>query len=253
MRMPDSALTILTVDQPAGNHNGGLLVFGPDDYLYVGLGDGGGGNSANGQRMDTLLGKILRIDVNGASEDAAYTIPSDNPFLSDPAVRPEIWILGLRNPWRFSFDRATGDFYLGDVGSSIYEEINFVPADSRGGQNFGWPLMEGTDCRQDEADCSGLIAPVTQYDHSLGCTVVGGYVYRGEQNPDLQRQYLFGDYCSGRIWSLDTSQSLTSLVESTLLLESGLRISSFGEDAAGELYVIDRQGAVYRITSAETD
>ena len=251
--MPDSALTILTVDQPAANHNGGLLVFGPDGYLYVGLGDGGGGNSANGQRMDTVLGKILRIDVDGASEAAPYAIPSDNPFLSDPAVRPEIWILGLRNPWRFSFDRATGDFYLGDVGSSIYEEINFIPADSRGGQNFGWPLTEGTDCRQDEADCSGLIAPVTQYDHSLGCTVVGGYVYRGEQNPDLQRQYLFGDYCSGRIWALDTSQSLTSLVESTLLLESGLRISSFGEDAAGELYVIDRQGAVYRITSAETD
>jgi len=250
---PASAFTILTVDQPAANHNGGLLVFGPDGYLYVGLGDGGGGNSANGQRMDTVLGKILRIDVNGASEDTPYAIPSDNPFVSDPVVLPEIWISGLRNPWRFSFDRATGDFYLGDVGSSVYEEINFVPSDSPGGENFGWPIMEGTDCREDGIDCSGLITPITLYDHSLGCTVVGGYVYRGEQYSDLQGQYLFGDYCSGRIWSVDTNQSLTPVVESTLLLESGLRISSFGEDAAGELYVIDRQGAIYRITSVETD
>jgi glucose/arabinose dehydrogenase len=241
-----SAETILVVDQPAANHNGGLLLFGPTDgYLYIGLGDGGGGNGQNGQDLSTLLGKILRIDVDKTSDDLRYAIPPDNPFVDEPGARPEIWALGLRNPWRFSFDRDTADLWIGDVGSATYEEVDYQPVASPGGENYGWDLMEGTACRVDEG-CDGFVAPVSGFDHDEGCVVTGGYAYRGSALPDLRGVYLFADYCSGRVWGLvrDASNAWIRLGP----VETGLRISSFGEDASGELYVVDIQGGIYRLT-----
>jgi glucose/arabinose dehydrogenase len=243
-----SAETILTVEQPAANHNGGLLLFGPDGYLYVGLGDGGGGASANGQDLGTLLGKMLRLDVDDAEPGLPYAVPPDNPFVGQPGARPEIWAFGLRNPWRFSFDRATGDLWIGDVGSAIYDEVNLLPASSPGGANFGWAAMEGPECRVVD-DCLGYVAPVSGFDRSEGCVVTGGYVYRGSALPSLRGTYLFADYCSGAVWGLarDENGSWTRLEP----IETGLRISSFGEDAAGEVYVVDLDGAVYRIVGQE--
>ena len=241
-----SAETILVVDQPAANHNGGLLLFGPTDgYLYIGLGDGGGGNGQNGQDLSTLLGKILRIDVDKTSDDLRYAIPPDNPFVDEPGARPEIWALGLRNPWRFSFDRDTADLWIGDVGSATYEEVDYQPVASPGGENYGWDLMEGTACRVDEG-CDGFVVPVSGFDHDEGCVVTGGYAYRGSALPDLRGVYLFADYCSGRVWGLvrDVSNAWIRLGP----VETGLRISSFGEDASGELYVVDIQGGIYRLT-----
>jgi len=241
-----SAETILVVDQPAANHNGGLLLFGPTDgYLYIGLGDGGGGNGQNGQDLSTLLGKILRIDVDKTSDDLRYAIPPDNPFVDEPGARPEIWALGLRNPWRFSFDRDTADLWIGDVGSATYEEVDYQPVASPGGENYGWDLMEGTACRVDEG-CDGFVVPVSGFDHDEGCVVTGGYAYRGSALPDLRGVYLFADYCSGRVWGLvrDASNAWIRLGP----VETGLRISSFGEDASGELYVVDIQGGIYRLT-----
>jgi glucose/arabinose dehydrogenase len=243
---PASAETILFVDQPAANHNGGLLLLGPQDgYLYIGLGDGGGGNGQNGQDLSTLLGKILRIDVDGTSGDLSYSIPPDNPFVDQPEARPEIWALGVRNPWRFSFDRDTGDLWIGDVGSATYEEVNEQPAASAGGENYGWDLMEGTVCRAES--CDAFVAPVSGFDRDEGCVVTGGYVYRGSAIPDLHGVYLFADYCSGRVWGLvrDASNAWIRLDP----VETGLRISSFGEDANGELYVVDIEGAVYRLVA----
>jgi glucose/arabinose dehydrogenase len=245
---PASAEVILSVDQPAANHNGGLLLFGPKDgYLYIGLGDGGGGNGQNGQDLSTLLGKILRIDVDQTSSDLPfkYGIPPDNPFVDQPGALPEIWALGLRNPWRFSFDRVTGDLWIGDVGSATYEEVNFQPAASPGGENYGWNLMEGRECRAD-GGCDEFVAPVSGFDRDEGCVVTGGYAYRGTAMPELEGVYLFADYCSGRVWGLlrDASNTWMRLDP----VETGLRISSFGEDAAGELYVVDIQGAIYRLT-----
>ena len=245
---PASAETILSVDQPAANHNGGLLLFGPKDgYLYIGLGDGGGGNGQNGQDLSTLLGKILRIDVDRPAGGLPYAIPPDNPFVDQPGARPEIWALGLRNPWRFSFDRVTGDLWIGDVGSATYEEVNYQPAASPGGENYGWDLMEGTACRA-EGGCDAFVAPVSGFDRDEGCVVTGGYVYRGSAMPDLHGVYLFADYCSGRVWGLvrDASNAWTRLGP----VETGLRISSFGEDATGELYVVDIQGAIYRLRAS---
>ena len=243
---PASAETVLFVEQPAGNHNGGLLLFGPDGYLYVGLGDGGGGNGQNGQLPGTLLGKILRIDVDRATEGRRYAIPPDNPFVGDPAYRPEIWVLGQRNPWRFSFDRATGDLWIGDVGSATYEEVNLQPAGSGGGENFGWNLMEGTVCRV-EAGCDGLVPPVGGFDRDAGCVVTGGYVYRGVAIPALVGVYLFADYCGGDVWGLvpDGAGAWRTLGP----VATGRRISSFGEDAAGELYVVDLAGAVAKVVA----
>lgn len=248
---PASARTILTVDQPAANHNGGLLLFGPKDgYLYVGLGDGGGGNGQNSQDPGTLLGKMLRIDVDGGTANQPYAIPSDNPLVGQAGARPEIWMLGLRNPWRFSFDRATGDLWIGDVGAGGYEEVNFQPAESSGGENYGWNLMEGTTCRVEDG-CDGLVAPLSGFGRESGCVVTGGFVYRGAAIPTLAGTYLFADYCSGRIWGLrqDTPNGTVLLGP----METGLRISSFGEDQAGELYVVDLAGAIYRVRASQHD
>jgi glucose/arabinose dehydrogenase len=245
---PASATTVLTVDQPAANHNGGLLLFGPNDGdLYIGLGDGGGGNGQNAQDPDTLLGKILRIDVDESNDDQPYGIPPDNPFVNQPGTRPEIWALGLRNPWRFSFDRDTGDMWIGDVGAGSYEEVDFQAAASPGSENYGWDQMEGPECQADDG-CEAYVAPVAWFDHDAGCVITGGYVYRGAEIPALDGVYLFADYCSGKVWGLvpDDDAGWTTLGP----IETGLQISSFGEDVAGELYLVDLQGAVYRLRPA---
>jgi glucose/arabinose dehydrogenase len=242
---PASAVTVLTVAQPASNHNGGLLLFGPQDgYLYIGLGDGGGGNGQNGQDLQTLLGKLLRIDVDGTSGTQPYTIPPDNPFVGQPGARPEIWALGLRNPWRFSFDRATGDLWIGDVGSGTYEEVNYQAAASAGGENYGWNVMEGHACRT-ERGCEAFIPPVGGFDHDAGCVVTGGYVYRGTAMPRLKGVYLFADYCSGKVWGLVHKAKQGWRQRGPIA--TGLHVSSFGEGADGELYLVDLHGAVYRL------
>jgi len=231
-----SETIVLRVPQPFGNHNGGQLAFGPDGYLYIGKGDGGGGGDPlnSGQRTDTLLGKILRIDVESGA--ATYAIPPDNPFRG-VAGGGEIWALGLRNPWRFSFDRGTGDLYVGDVGQGTFEEIDFQPAGDNVGRNYGWNIMEGGSCYPPGTvgcDQTGLALPVFAYDHSLGCSVTGGYVYRGAAFPSLQGVYLFGDYCSGRIWGLKRNGAAW---DNALLLSPAWNISTFGEDEEGNVYV----------------
>jgi glucose/arabinose dehydrogenase len=246
---PASAETLLSVAQPAANHNGGRLLFGPDGYFYIGLGDGGGGNGQNGQKLDTLLGKILRIDVDREENGKPYAIPPDNPLAGDPAARPEIWVWGLRNPWRIAFDRATGDLWIGDVGSSVYEEINLVPAGSGGGQNFGWNLMEGFDCRESDATaCADFVPPVSGFDRDAGCVVTGGTVYRGSTVPALVGVYLFADYCGAGVWGLGRDASGDWVTAGPIV--AGRRIVSFGEDAAGELYVVDLDGGISRIVAA---
>jgi glucose/arabinose dehydrogenase len=247
---PASEQKILQVDQPAPNHNGGQLQFGPDGYLYIGMGDGGGAGDqwGNAQATGVLLGKILRIDVGGTD---AYTIPADNPFAGKAGARPEIWALGLRNPWRFSFDRATGDLYIADVGQSAYEEVDFQPAHSPGGQNYGWNRVEGAHCYKPPSGCdsSGTVPPVTEYDHTQGCSITGGYVYRGTRFPQMAGVYFFADFCSGKVWGLwrDTSGAWRT----DFLLDSGLSPSSFGEDAAGEIYLVGYQdGTIYHLTAA---
>lgn len=242
---PDSAVVIITVEQPFANHNGGLIKFGPDGYLYMGLGDGGSGGDpqGHGQNPDTLLGALLRLDVD-AVQSGGSLAPPDNPFVNGPG-RDELWAIGLRNPWRFSFDRVTGDLYIGDVGQSAREEINFQPAGSPGGQNYGWNIYEGTKRFSNGDAVSDVVWPVAEYETGRdGCAVTGGYVYRGDLLPQLQGVYLYGDYCSGTIWGLiyDGEQWRNGLI-----METDLRISSFGEDEAGELYVIDHNGAVYRL------
>ncbi len=231
---------ILGIVQPYANHNGGQLAFGPDGFLYIGTGDGGSGGDphGNGQKRDTLLGKLLRIQVGTGG--APYVIPKENPFGN------EIWAYGLRNPWRFSFDRANGDLYIADVGQNEVEEIDYLAAGTGKGANFGWNVMEGNRCfKKQKCDRSGMVAPVAEYFHGKGdCSVTGGYVYRGKIE-QLKGIYLYGDYCSGRIWGL--RQSGGKWV-SQLLLETPYRISTFGEDEQGELYLADYGGGtIYRI------
>lgn len=243
---PRTATVWLRMADQFGNHNGGSLVFGPDGYLYIGTGDGGGGGDPldSGRRLDTLLAKVLRIDVAGqpADDDPAYRIPDDNPFLSTDGARPEIFHTGLRNPWRMRFDRATGDLWIADVGQSDREEIDVSRA-GVGGLDFGWNLMEGTACfRSSGDDCAtpDLTLPVTEYDHDLGCSVTGGTVYRGAAHPALQGWYVFSDYCSGEFWAIDASRDRTE--EPTIVAETNLSTSAIAEDAAGELYATDLSG-----------
>jgi glucose/arabinose dehydrogenase len=247
---PASGEVLLAIPDPYPNHNGGLVMFGPDGYLYAGFGDGGseGDPDGNGQNTQVLLGKILRLDVHQRSADTPYAIPPGNPFADGKNGRPEIWAYGLRNPWRFSFDRATGDLYIADVGQDRIEEIDFQPAGSKGGQNYGWNLLEGNDCYA-EANCStaGMTMPIATYTHDQGCSVTGGYVYRGSSIPALQGVYLFGDYCSGLIWGLGRAASGDWALSAPV--STKLNISSFGEDASGELYVIDLNGGMYRVTA----
>jgi glucose/arabinose dehydrogenase len=247
---PQSALIILRLPDPAANHNGGHLLFGPDGYLYVGLGDGGGAGDTyrNAQNPQTLLGKMLRLDLDRTEGGQPYAIPPDNPFRGGGPFRPEVWAAGLRNPWRYSFDRATGDFYIADVGQNAYEEVNVVPGGTPGGLNFGWPRMEGGHCYPSGSACErgGLTMPVTEYGRSAGCSITGGVVYRGARQPRLSGAYLFGDYCSGRIWSLHRDGTGTWV--QTELLDSDLTVSTFGEDEAGEVYVAGMgDGTVYRV------
>lgn len=243
---PASEVVLLTQEQPASNHNGGMLAFGPDGMLYAGLGDGGraGDPWGNGQSLDTLLGKLLRIDVD---DSQAVAVPAGNPFVGQEGAKGEIWAYGLRNPWRFSFDRATGDLWIGDVGQNQWEEINYQPAGSVGGENYGWDLMEGTRCYEaDTCDRSGLVLPVAEYSHGdNGCSVTGGYVYRGTAEPSFQGVYFYGDYCSGRIWGL--ARDASGEWQNAELLDTGLQLSSFGETEDGEVLVVDLNGAVYRL------
>ena len=237
---PASEEVILTIPQPFANHNGGQLAFGPDNNLYIGMGDGGSGGDPlnNGQSPGTLLGKLLRIDVESGVQP--YKVPPDNPFLLSAGFLPEIWALGLRNPWRFSFDRGTGDLYIGDVGQANFEEIDFQPAGSPGGQNYGWNIMEGDSCYPPgTVGCNrtGLALPVFVYDHSLGCSVTGGHVYRGSAIPSLQGVYLFGDLCSTRIWGI--RKNGVAWDNAVLADNTGLTITTFGEDESGNVYVVN--------------
>lgn len=248
----NSAQMVLQFDQPEPNHNGGMLAFGPDGYLYVGLGDGGGagdrhGAVGNGQNLDTLLGKILRLDVTGDT----YRVPANNPFVGQANVKPEIWAYGLRNPWRFSFDRATGDLYIADVGQSNKEEIDFQPASSGGGENYGWRIMEGDECYDAAQDCKrgDLIAPIAVYSHDLGCSVTGGYVYRGQLYPWLVGKYIFADYCTGIVWT--TARDANGKWDTNQAGKFDDTISSFGQDEAGELYVVGHgNGVIYKLSSS---
>ncbi len=242
---PTTAAVLMTFPQPYRNHNGGQLQFGPDGYLYIGTGDGGAANDphGNGQNLDTLLGKLLRVSVDFGTP---YTIPADNPFAAMPKVRPEIWAYGLRNPWRFSFDRLTDDLWIADVGQNLFEEVNFMPAGTGAGTNYGWNVMEGLHCfQQNNCNAEGLVLPIAEYSRDQGCSITGGYVYRGDAIPTLQGVYLYGDYCSGKIWALRPNALPVEV------LATNLNISSFGEDETGELYVADLNGGVYQITSVE--
>ena len=249
---PQSGRVLLTIGQPFPNHNGGQLAFGPDGYLYIGVGDGGSANDplGSGQNPGTLLGSLLRIDVDDFTDTRAYAIPETNPVFENPTFAPEIWAWGLRNPWRFSFDRATGDLYIADVGQDVWEEINFQPADSPGGENYGWNAYEGNLTFMGPEPQGEVVMPVMVYNHNAGCSVSGGYVYRGEAIPALQGYYLFGDYCNGRIWA--GYRDAAGAWSYDPLLELSSTLSSFGEDEAGEMYVIDYDGGqVFRIDPAE--
>jgi glucose/arabinose dehydrogenase len=273
----NSEKMVIYINHPTySNHNGGQLAFGPDDYLYIGTGDGGGGGDPNNnaQNPDSLLGKILRIDVelqqsleftpkvkiyfplaaqgNPANEQIGYRIPETNPFANVAGYRPEIWALGLRNPWRFSFDLQTGDLWIGDVGQNEREEVDFQPANSPGGENYGWNIMEGSVCYSSlSCNQSGLVLPIHEYSHIDNyCSITGGFVYRGASIPSLQGVYLFGDFCSGRVWGMQSNGSSWDVQELTQL---GLGISSFGEDEGGELYLVFRGQSdkiVYKIIQA---
>ncbi|MDQ0954180.1 glucose/arabinose dehydrogenase [Streptomyces phaeochromogenes] len=245
---PNTRRTVITQTQPYPNHNGGDIGFGPDGYLYIALGDGGSGGDphGNGQNLDTLLGKMLRIDPRGGTP---YAIPRDNPFVNDPNAKDEIWAYGLRNPWRFSFDARTGDLLIGDVGQSDWEEIDWAPAKSRGGENYGWSQMEGTHPFRGGTEPANHVPPVHEYDRTgLGCSVTGGYVYRGKAIPDLKGQYVFSDYCDGTLRTLRMKNGKVT-GESDLGVNGG-EVISFVQDGDGELYVLAIGGSVSRIDPA---
>ncbi len=272
---PGSEERILLLNHPSySNHNGGQLAFGSDGYLYIGTGDGGGGGDPqhNAQNLGALLGKILRIDVEFSQPNPVagpykiyiplalanrgrppYLIPVSNPYANTPGARGEIWAFGARNPWRFSFDRQTSDLYIADVGQDQYEEVDFQPASSLGGENYGWNIMEGMHCYgASSCNQAGLVLPVLEYAHgpgeSNGCSITGGYVYRGPGNPGMQGFYFYGDYCSGRIWAGIRDGGTWQSHE---LLDTAHSISTFGEDQDGNLYLADRgAGVIYQITQA---
>ena len=244
---PSSEVKLLIAEQPFNNHNGGSLAFGPDGYLYVGLGDGGSGGDplGNAQNNDVLLGKLLRLDVDRGD---LYAIPPDNPFVNGGGA-PEVWVSGLRNPWRFSFDRLTGDLYIGDVGQGSWEEIDFLPAGNSGGVNFGWNYMEGTHhySASQLLEETALTDPVAEYGRDHGYSVIGGVVYRGDQFPDWQGIYLYGDYGSGFIWGImrDTDGSW----QNALLFQTNTRITSYGEDESREIYYVSYEGDLYKFVN----
>jgi glucose/arabinose dehydrogenase len=244
---PDTRRELLFVDQPYANHNGGDLVFGPDGYLYVGLGDGGSAGDPQGhaQSLESLLGKMLRIDPR-PDRDRAYSIPPDNPFVDRDGARAEIWAYGLRNPWRYSFDRATGDLWIGDVGQNAWEEIDRLPAGTPPGANLGWKLIEGS--RRFTGDPpNGAVAPVYEYPHASGaCTVIGGVVYRGDEIPDLVGAYLFADLCLGELEAIRLGSG--EHVDHAVLGPTVPNVGSFGEDAEGDVYALSLAGGVYRLT-----
>lgn len=252
---PASEQPLLTAQQPYANHNGGQLAFGPDGMLYLGLGDGGSGGDplGNGQNPSSLLGKILRLDVDHVPRDDAdgedaprYGIPDDNPF-AEGGGAPEVFLIGLRNPWRFSFDRLTGALWIADVGQNAYEEVNRLDLATAPGANLGWNVMEATHCFASEGCSSdGLVLPLVEYSHGAGCSVTGGYVYRGSAIPDLRGWYLFSDYCTGTLFGIASDAEGTGLGPRTLL-ETGGSVTSFGEASDGELYLTDLGGTVYRV------
>ena len=251
-----SGRTLLRVKQPYENHNGGNIAFGPDGYLYIGFGDGGsGGDPGNrAQNKDTLLGKLLRIDVNKRTGSLPYAIPPGNPYVGRAGL-DQIWAIGLRNPWRWSFDRETGDLWIGDVGQGAWEEVDRALAvhglNAGRALNFGWRVMEGTHCFKPSSGCvrTGKTLPLTEYGHDQGrCSITGGFVYRGKAYPDLVGAYLFADYCSGEIWYVDRGAARgTAPIRA---LDTSSSLTSFGEDQAGELYVTDTDGTVFRMTDS---
>ncbi|KXK14631.1 MAG: glucose/sorbosone dehydrogenase-like protein [Chloroflexi bacterium OLB14] len=247
-----SASIIMTIDQDDSNHNGGQIEFGPDGYLYIGMGDGGGGGDPHNRSQDpiSLLGKMLRIDVDSGSP---YAIPSSNPFTSNASVSDEIWALGLRNPWRFSFDKLTGDLFIADVGQNQWEEVNIQPAASTGGENYGWSCYEGNHTYNSGRDCDDygtLTPPAIEYNHgpgeSTGCSITGGYVYRGTKYPQIYGMYIYGDFCSGKIWLASKNVSVWT---SELALDTSYLISTFGQDENGEIYLASYgEGKIYKIS-----
>jgi len=251
---PVQVQTLIQIAQPFSNHNGGCIQFGPDGYLYIGMGDGGSGGDP-GDRAQTktvLLGKILRLDVDAP----APFIPASNPFVGDPNGADEVWAYGVRNPWRFSFDRLTGDLYIGDVGQNAWEEIDFQPASSTGGENYGWRCMEGNSCYTSSTQCTcnaaNLVDPIQVYSHSQGYSITGGYVYRGSAIPSLQGTYFYSDYGTSKLWTFRYDGStLTDFTDRTseLAPSSGSisQVVSFGEDANGELYIVELGGEIWRI------
>ena len=252
---PASEKVILTIPHPSyANHNGGRIEFGPDGYLYIGTGDGGSGGDPNnhGQALNTLLGKLLRIDVDHAAAGLAYAIPDGNPFIGQAGKRGEIWSYGLRNPYTFSFDRETHDLWIADVGQDAYEEVDLATAAGGGGRgvNYGWSVMEGNHCYKPATGCdaTGMAPPLAEYAHgsgdSVGCAIIGGYVYRGTAHPQLYGRYFFGDYCSGRIWDVAAAGPAQQTPQE--LPGSGLQITGWGQDVNGELYVTATNGVLYQ-------
>jgi glucose/arabinose dehydrogenase len=252
-RSPELVRDVLRIEQPFGNHNGGMLAFGPDGYLYISSGDGGGAGDPlqAGQDRSTLLGKLLRIDVDAEP----YAIPPNNPFADGAdGARPEIWAYGLRNPWRLSFDRESGALFIADVGQDRWEEVNVEPA-GEGGRNYGWNVMEGPECfRQSDCDTSGLAMPVAWYPTGNDCAITGGYVYRGAEIANLTGFYLFSDFCSGTVWALDAGEALRASELPVPVYElgsSGINVTAFGEDEAGELYLVGAGGEILRVVAGD--